>query len=87
VIFRLFEEGAMVHQGQPLYQIDASLYRAAADQAAANLTSAQASAEAAKVKADRYKPLAAARPWPSRITPTPPPPRAPPPPWLQTAPR
>jgi membrane fusion protein (multidrug efflux system) len=56
---RLFTEGQLVHQGQPLYQIDPSVYRAAADQAAANLTSAQASAEAAKVKADRYKPLAA----------------------------
>ncbi|WCT75983.1 efflux RND transporter periplasmic adaptor subunit [Novosphingobium humi] len=56
---RLFTEGQLVHQGQPLYQIDPSVYRAAADQAAANLVSAQASAEAAKVKADRYKPLAA----------------------------
>ncbi|MBB3956914.1 efflux RND transporter periplasmic adaptor subunit [Novosphingobium sediminicola] len=55
---RLFTEGQLVHQGQPLYQIDPSVYRAAADQAAANLVSAQASAEAAKVKADRYKPLA-----------------------------
>lgn len=62
VIFRqMFKEGTMVHQGQPLYQIDASLYRAAADQAAANLVSAQATAEAAKVKADRYKPLVAAQ--------------------------
>jgi membrane fusion protein (multidrug efflux system) len=58
---RLFEEGAMVKAGQPLYRIDASLYRAAANQAAANLTSAQASAEAAKIKADRYKPLAASQ--------------------------
>lgn len=56
---RLFTEGQLVHQGQPLYQIDPSVYRAAADQAAANLVSAQASAEAAKIKADRYKPLAA----------------------------
>ncbi|WDF71132.1 efflux RND transporter periplasmic adaptor subunit [Novosphingobium sp. KACC 22771] len=55
---RLFTEGQLVHQGQPLYQIDPSVYRAAADQAAANLVSAQASAEAAKIKADRYKPLA-----------------------------
>lgn len=55
---RLFTEGQLVHEGQPLYQIDPSVYRAAADQAAANLVSAQASAEAAKVKADRYKPLA-----------------------------
>lgn len=58
---RLFEEGAMVKAGQPLYQIDASLYRAAANQAAANLASAQATAEATKVKADRYKPLAASQ--------------------------
>lgn len=56
---RLFTEGALVHRGQPLYQIDASLYRAAAGQARANLASAQASAEAARAKADRYKPLAA----------------------------
>lgn len=55
---RFFTEGALVKQGQPLYQIDPSLYRAAANQASANLASASASAEAARVKADRYKPLA-----------------------------
>ncbi|MGL4314755.1 MAG: efflux RND transporter periplasmic adaptor subunit [Sphingomonas sp.] len=55
---RFFAEGSIVHQGQTLYQIDPSLYRAAADQAAANLASATASAEAARAKADRYKPLA-----------------------------
>lgn len=55
---RFFTEGAMVHQGQTLYQIDPSLYRAAADQAAANLASATANAEAARAKAERYKPLA-----------------------------
>jgi membrane fusion protein, multidrug efflux system len=55
---RLFAEGAFVHAGQPLYQIDPSLYRAAANQASANLTSARASAEAAVAKAARYKPLA-----------------------------
>jgi membrane fusion protein (multidrug efflux system) len=58
---QLFTEGALVHKGQPLYQIDASLYRAAAQSAAANLASAQASAEAAQQKAERYKPLAAAQ--------------------------
>lgn len=58
---RLFEEGAIVKEGQPLYRIDPRLYRAAANQAQANLTSAQASAEAAKIKADRYKPLAASQ--------------------------
>jgi membrane fusion protein (multidrug efflux system) len=58
---RLFAEGAYVHAGQPLYQIDASLYRAAANEAEANLQSARASATAAAVKADRYKPLAEAQ--------------------------
>lgn len=56
---RLFTEGALVKKGQPLYEIDPSLYRAAVNQASANLASAQANAAAAKVKADRYKPLAA----------------------------
>jgi membrane fusion protein (multidrug efflux system) len=56
---RLFSEGSLVRQGQPLYQIDASLYRAAANQASANLASAQATAAAATAKADRYRPLAA----------------------------
>jgi membrane fusion protein (multidrug efflux system) len=42
-----------------LYQIDSSLYRAANEQAAANLAAAQATADAARVKAERYKPLAA----------------------------
>ena len=55
---RLFKEGSLVRKGQPLYQIDPSLYRAAADQAAANLASAQATAEAAEARADRYRPLA-----------------------------
>jgi membrane fusion protein (multidrug efflux system) len=55
---RLFAEGAFVRAGQPLYQIDASLYRAAANQASANVASARASADAAVAKAARYKPLA-----------------------------
>lgn len=61
ILRRLFTEGAVVRQGQPLYQIDPSLYRAAMAQAAANLASANATAEAAQVRADRYKPLAAAQ--------------------------
>jgi membrane fusion protein (multidrug efflux system) len=56
---RFFTEGSYVRKGQPLYQIDPSLYRAATNQASANLTSAQALADAARIKADRYKPLAA----------------------------
>jgi len=55
---RLFAEGAFVRTGQPLYQIDPSLYRAAANQASANLASARASADAAVARAARYKPLA-----------------------------
>lgn len=56
---RLFTEGSYVRAGQPLFQIDPSLYRANVNQAQANLASAQASAVAAVAKADRYKPLAA----------------------------
>jgi membrane fusion protein (multidrug efflux system) len=58
ILRRLFQEGAIVHQGQTLYQIDPSLYHAAAAQASANLASARASAEAANALATRYKPLA-----------------------------
>ena len=56
---RLFTEGALVRAGQPLYQIDASLSRAAVHQAEANLASAESHAASAKLKADRYRPLAA----------------------------
>lgn len=59
VIFkRLFTEGGMVRAGQPLFQIDPSLYQASVNQAEANLTAAQATAEAATAKADRLRPLA-----------------------------
>jgi membrane fusion protein, multidrug efflux system len=54
---RLFQEGSIVHQGQTLYQIDASVYQAQAAQAQANLQSARAAAEAARTLASRYKPL------------------------------
>ncbi|MDK2760187.1 MAG: efflux RND transporter periplasmic adaptor subunit [Sphingopyxis sp.] len=55
---RLFTEGSLVRAGQPLYQIDPSLYQAAADQANANLASARASAQAAEERARRLEPLA-----------------------------
>ncbi|GAA4038197.1 efflux RND transporter periplasmic adaptor subunit [Sphingomonas rosea] len=55
---RLFTEGSYVRQGQPLYQVDPSLYRAAVNQASANVASARAAAEAARAKANRYRPLA-----------------------------
>ena len=54
---RLFQEGSIVHQGQTLYQIDPSIYNAAAAQAQANLQAARAQAEAARTLAARYKPL------------------------------
>ena len=57
ILHRLFKEGSLVHQGQTLYQIDPSLYNAAAAQAQANLQSARAQAEAAQTLAARYKPL------------------------------
>jgi membrane fusion protein (multidrug efflux system) len=55
---RYFQEGSIVRKGQPLYRIDPSLYQAAVNQAQANLSSARASAEAARVKVGRYAPLA-----------------------------
>ncbi len=55
---RFFTEGSLVKKGQPLYQIDPRLYRATANEASANLAGAQATAAAAKIKADRYRPLA-----------------------------
>jgi membrane fusion protein (multidrug efflux system) len=58
ILRKLFSEGALVRQGQTLYQIDPSLYQAATAQASANLQSARASAEAARALAARYRPLA-----------------------------
>ncbi|HET6522966.1 efflux RND transporter periplasmic adaptor subunit [Sphingopyxis sp.] len=55
---RLFTEGSFVRAGAPLYQIDARLYQAGVDQAAANVASARASAEAADERARRLEPLA-----------------------------
>lgn len=59
ILGRLFKEGSLVRQGQTLYQIDPSIYRAAAAQAQANLQSARAQAEAAKTLVERYRPLVA----------------------------
>lgn len=55
---RFFTEGALVRRGQPLYEIDPRLYRAAANEAQANLASARANQEATRILADRYRPLA-----------------------------
>jgi len=56
---RRFVEGSLVKQGQTLYEIDPSLYRAAVAQAQANVQNAEATRAAAAAKAARYKPLAA----------------------------
>jgi membrane fusion protein (multidrug efflux system) len=56
---RLFTEGSVVKRGQPLYQIDPSLYQAAVNQALANVQSAEANLKAAQGLANRNKPLAA----------------------------
>ena len=55
---RGFTEGAQVRKGQTLYQIDPSLYAAAADEAQAGVANASAQREAAQVRADRFRPLA-----------------------------
>lgn len=54
IIGRPFVEGGDVHAGQTLYQIDPAPYRAALDQAKAQLASAEANVATAKAKADRY---------------------------------
>ena len=58
ILRRMFREGSFVSQGQTLYQIDPSVYNAQAAQAQANLQSSRASAEAARTRASRYRPLA-----------------------------
>src|SRR4051812_47642605 len=55
---RNFTEGSIVRQGQTLYQIDPSLYRAAGARARANAANAAASRDAARTRANRYAPLA-----------------------------
>ena len=55
---RQFTEGSYVRQGQPLFQIDPSLYRAAVNEAQASVANARATLDAAQVRASRYKPLA-----------------------------
>lgn len=56
---RLFREGSTVSAGQPLYQIDQRAYAASNAQARAALSVAEASVEANRLKAERYKSLSA----------------------------
>jgi membrane fusion protein (multidrug efflux system) len=55
---RLFTEGATVNAGDVLYRIDPRLYEAALSEARANLASAVATYEAARMRADRFGELA-----------------------------
>ncbi|MBA4760507.1 efflux RND transporter periplasmic adaptor subunit [Sphingomonas sp.] len=57
---RLFEQGALVRAGQPLFQIAAAPYRAEADTAQATLAKASATFARACLQAERLKPLVAA---------------------------
>lgn len=54
---RLFDEGAEIKAGTPLYQIDPATYEAALSSAKAELQRAQANAEAAIARETRYKNL------------------------------
>ncbi|HYD83278.1 MAG TPA: biotin/lipoyl-binding protein, partial [Opitutus sp.] len=55
---RLFDEGERVEEGQPLYQLDDSTYRADFQRAKATLARARATAELARVNARRAANLA-----------------------------
>ena len=57
VLERLFDEGSVVEQGQPLYRIDPRSYQAAVAQAEAALAQAQAQAESARREAERVDAL------------------------------
>jgi membrane fusion protein (multidrug efflux system) len=58
---RLFTEGADVKAGQPLFQIDASSYKAALDSAQATQAKAEANLAQATALVERYQPLQAAK--------------------------
>lgn len=57
LVRRLFEEGAQVRAGQPLFQIEPTLYLAAANEAQANLATADAALVTARLRAERYRTL------------------------------
>ena len=58
ILERLFEEGAEVRKGQPLYHIDPDMYRAERDAAKATLEEAQAKAELLARQENRQRHLA-----------------------------
>ena len=54
ILKRLFQEGADVHAGQVLYEIDPKPYQASADQARGQLANAEANLTTTRLKAQRY---------------------------------
>lgn len=54
---RMFEEGGTVEQGQQLYQIDDSRYKALYNSAIADLRSAEADIKSLRARAERYESL------------------------------
>ena len=61
ILKRVFEEGSFVEAGDLLYQIDASQYQAAYDQAKAAVAMAEATLPAARSREERFKELVASR--------------------------
>lgn len=59
ILKRLFQEGSIVKEGQPLYQIDPALYSASVEASAAAVQRNKANLAALKVTAQRYKGLIA----------------------------
>jgi membrane fusion protein, multidrug efflux system len=57
ILKRLFTEGTDVQAGQPLFQIDPSLYQAAIDNARAALARSEANLAATKLRAERMREL------------------------------
>jgi len=60
ILKRLFTEGDLVRQGQPLYQIDPRPYEASLASARATAAKARAAVVAARLMVKRYQPLAKA---------------------------
>lgn len=61
VLRRLFEEGSDVTEGQVLYEIDPAPYQAEFDAARGTLARAEANAETARLRQERYKQLLQAK--------------------------
>lgn len=61
ILKRIFEEGALVKEGDLLYQIDPAQYQAAYDQAKAAVAMAEANVPAARSREARFKELVASR--------------------------